>query len=267
MSIIQPNHYTLQINRDVTEICQPLFQRYELDHFCYARYNFNSSLMTVLITDGLLLNHHFKQKYMITPSIPNKLFNKKFYYIAFPNLSDGFNQAVYDYQTIFKLNYPIYCFDIYPEYFDLFIYAAKGQSSNIINSYLNNMDVLEKFKFYFKEKAEKLIKQTEQHMLLIPKNMQSNINSIVNTQKLENYFDNKIKHYKLEGKYKNITLTKREVETFICIAQGYTIKEAAKLMNISHRTAETYINNARNKLHITKKSEILNILRQNNLII
>lgn len=68
-----------------------------------------------------------------------------------------------------------------------------------------------------------------------------------------------IKRYILSGKYEGIVLPKREADTLGYLAQGNSIKEIAKLMQLSPRTVRYYIDNAKNRLKTTRKSELIKI--------
>jgi DNA-binding CsgD family transcriptional regulator len=59
-----------------------------------------------------------------------------------------------------------------------------------------------------------------------------------------------------------VILTKRESDCIRFLAQGKSMKESAKLLKLSPRTVESYINNVKNKTGFNYKSELLNgILR------
>jgi hypothetical protein len=80
-------------------------------------------------------------------------------------------QEFNDYRDLFNINHPIYFLERYKDYTEHYCYAAETHNSEIVNFYLENIDILEKFKFYFKDKARKLIKYSENNRLLIPDKM------------------------------------------------------------------------------------------------
>jgi DNA-binding CsgD family transcriptional regulator len=63
-----------------------------------------------------------------------------------------------------------------------------------------------------------------------------------------------------------IILTKREKECIRLTMLGNTAKETGKILKISNRTVEYYLENARNKLGCTKRSELLNAVVEGGLL-
>jgi DNA-binding CsgD family transcriptional regulator len=49
-------------------------------------------------------------------------------------------------------------------------------------------------------------------------------------------------------------------------AQGHAIKEVAKIIDLSPRTVESYLNNVKLKIGITKKSELIHFISKNGLL-
>lgn len=52
-----------------------------------------------------------------------------------------------------------------------------------------------------------------------------------------------------------LELTPRESEALMMIAKGYSVKESARLMNISHHTVSGYIKEIYRKLHVNSRAE------------
>jgi DNA-binding NarL/FixJ family response regulator len=52
-----------------------------------------------------------------------------------------------------------------------------------------------------------------------------------------------------------LELTPREHEALTMIAKGFSVKESAKLMNISHHTVSGYIKEIYRKLHVNSRAE------------
>ncbi|MEO8402099.1 MAG: LuxR C-terminal-related transcriptional regulator [Gammaproteobacteria bacterium] len=62
----------------------------------------------------------------------------------------------------------------------------------------------------------------------------------------------------LRGTFHNASYyTKREKECLFYILRGKTARETGKLLNLSTRTIETYINNLKIKLNVSTKSELI----------
>jgi PAS domain S-box-containing protein len=63
--------------------------------------------------------------------------------------------------------------------------------------------------------------------------------------------------YYLAGKYRGVYLTRREAECLVCLSRGLTNKETAKLLKISHRTTEGYIQAVKQKFNCHTRSALI----------
>ncbi len=61
----------------------------------------------------------------------------------------------------------------------------------------------------------------------------------------------------------SFSLSTRENECLYYLSQGYTLKEIAKTLNLSPRTIETFINKLKIKTRIYKKSELIDLYKNN----
>jgi DNA-binding CsgD family transcriptional regulator len=179
-----------------------------------------------------------------------------------------FNQACYDQRNLFNLGHPLFLFERYIGYFDLFLFFSTTNNESIINFYINNIDVLEKFGQFFKEKAAKLIIAANAQKIIIPTDMRPNFKGLTDPITLAQLDKQKflgqlnVKRYQLSGKYQHVSLTARELECIKCLATGYTAKETANFLRLSIRTIETYISNIKVKLDCHRKSQIIKIITE-----
>ncbi len=61
------------------------------------------------------------------------------------------------------------------------------------------------------------------------------------------------------------TLTLREMQTLAYLYYGFTAKETAKKLAISHRTIEVYVKNIKQKLQCRNRSQLLAVIEHNNM--
>ena len=73
------------------------------------------------------------------------------------------------------------------------------------------------------------------------------------------------KNYLLSGKYKDISIARRELDVLRHLVVGCTIKEVATLLKLSPRTVEGYFYNIKLKLGLYKKSEIIKVISEYDL--
>lgn len=266
-NMLPSNHYLLSVTEDMQGICEILFKSSPINHFGYQRIYDDNSVFFLINNGELVKNHANIKRYPMTPYINKKMMDKSFYYLAIPN-QQQFDQAIYDFSQMFGLYYPIYLFEIYEEYFDVYFFGCKYNDSAVINFYINNMEILENFKFYFKDKAAKIINKLEQDRLVIPPDMCSNVTLLKKELFCKKTLINELipNRYQLNLNNNHSSISKREMETIRFLCHGYSVKEAAKLMKISPRTVEQYFNNLKIKLGLGRKSQIINFFLENNIL-
>lgn len=172
-------------------------------------------------------------------------------------------QSFSDYRNLFNVTYPIYFCEMGTDYIDILVYGSTPNNSNIINFYLNNLNFLENFKYYFKEKAQKIIEKSNKNRIILPEKMRPNLGGN-NIETLKYPFT--VKRYTIPVKAGEVQITKREIDVIRCFTKGYTAKEAAIVLKLSSRTVECYFNNIKVKLGLAKKSSIISKLSDLNLL-
>ena len=250
--IINDKYFSMEFHTDIHAICKPLFENTLIKHFCWLKIFKNNNIM-VISSNLQLVKHHINlRNYLLVPDMQVDLDKNKFYYICFPCLRDRFDHALFDYKTLFNLFNPIYLFEVSQDYYEVFIYGTPINSLSNVNYYLNILNKLENFKFYFKEKAIPFIKKTTNIEIVIPNDRIPQL-FITHSKNLTNKCQGK----KLEIKGKNLTLSNRELEVVQWIGRGCTIKDIAKTLQLSPRTVEQYLNNVKIKSGIKKKAKSL----------
>lgn len=272
--ILPGNHYSLKNVPDVAEICE-ILQQFKITYFCYSRF-FNDGSAYVLINHGESLEHHCRQQYPVCPPISTEYRGKKFHYLPYLDQITGkepkaVGHVFQDYRQIFNFSYPLYFIESTIDYIDLYAYATSADNIDALNFYLNNLDVFEKFKFYFKDKADKLIERSNINRIVFPKHMYSAVQESreksqypKRKEKLLNQLEPK--KYLLNKNGINFKVTKRELEVLKNLALGCTLKETAESLKISPRTTEEYFNNLKSKFCLNRKSELLKFMVEFDLI-
>ena len=267
---VPENHYVFSTLPEVIEICRFLLP-YGITNFFYMRV-FDDHKLFALINNPDYLKYFVKKEYKLTPPIPPFCLREKFFYLGLPQDSSPFNQVYYEARNLFNIDHIIYLIERYDDYYDTYSFASTPNNPQIINFYLNNMELLEKFKFFFKEKAAKLIERSYENRVIIPPEKRPSfggLNNPVNKNDMD-YPQGllpqmSIRHYNIDYHNKKISLTQREIESIQCLCHGYSIKEAARHLAISPRTVESYLNNVKDKLNLQKKSELIDIIEKFNL--
>ncbi len=272
-NIIDQKHYLWKVIPEVNAICEPLFRKAGITYFNYARaYNDGSiaglfshpewllySLVHGVSPSGIELRGFERFSLLgseILPSSPMDLKKYKKCVDAFKNLL-GF-----DYMLC--INYQE------PDYYEAFAFASTVGNSGIVNFYLNNLEYLDKFTHFFRDKASLLIENAskpENKILRIKDRPEEFEGLIVPPDKSFKAPPKNIlpDNYPLILSKTGTPLSTRELDCMAFIANGRTAKEIGKLMKISNRTVEAHIYNIKNKLDCNRKSEIVDIALENRL--
>lgn len=156
----------------------------------------------------------------------------------------------------------------YENYIEIYCFATKIEKTQIANLYLNQFDILKRFKIFFYDQIAKRFDFENKEALAVQKNKtsffweaNSKIISNLSFQKdkdIKTFLnETKISRHWLGGNDTHIFLTSRESECLKYLSTGKTMKEIAKIMNLSPRTVESYITNLKIKMGVTSKSDLI----------
>lgn len=137
---------------------------------------------------------------------------------------------------------------------EFFGFATNPENMSINNWYLNNIDLLESFIFFFKNQAKDLILLAENDRYILPKNL-----PIANSKiYIDNISMNLRKQFLSEiSDEATYNLTKRQKDCLFCLVNGMTIKEIARTLHLSPKTVEHYLNAIKIRLNANTRSELI----------
>jgi DNA-binding CsgD family transcriptional regulator len=246
-------HVAWKVADDVKAICQPLFDRFGINYFNYGIVYPDGS-GTVLVSDRHWFEHYVTNRFKVNSAAGNSGVHLWSSYMDAAALSDARNYFNHDYGiSIFKPG---------KHYCENLEFAATRDNHKILDFYFNNLDLLHAFVLYFKETARKLITLANHQRFIIPSDMQSESMRNFNEEKKIFLEEIQPKKYYLEADNRPLYLTRREVEVLKHYSSGCSIKEIAKQMHISPRSVETYLTNAKVRLGVHNKVEIIKIMSQ-----
>ncbi|MCK4608982.1 MAG: hypothetical protein KAT71_05840 [Gammaproteobacteria bacterium] len=153
-------HISYTAAADMQEICKPLFDNLNLNLFSMSRYYHNGSCAHLTTCQKALHHHIMKNNTFCGPLISAGIHLWNNY--APPEILN-------DFATYFGLHNGITLCNKNTEYLELFNLAAPASNSAVIDAYFNNLDLLEQYLLYFKDKASKLITQASKERLMAPK--------------------------------------------------------------------------------------------------
>jgi DNA-binding CsgD family transcriptional regulator len=133
----------------------------------------------------------------------------------------------------------------------------------VLNPLYINREYLELFILYFNDNAAHLINRTEH--LKIPKEFIEDhsapdlrAKNFVFEEMEQEFLDSiNAKYYKIKKLQQQYSLSGRELQCLELILQNKITKQIANLLNLTTRTAETYIDNLKKKLDCHTKNEMV----------
>lgn len=149
------------------------------------------------------------------------------------------------------------------EHHELYSFGSNANDGMAMNKYLNNINYFESFVLYFNNQI-KNIKQLsmEESKISIPN---FNKDKLIGADKnyLQKAMPLKTDRFIVKLDNANDGISMREKQCLSLTVQGHSAKEIAKILEISHRTVEGYIENIKLKFGITKKSALWKIMSSN----
>lgn len=156
--------------------------------------------------------------------------------------------------------------------YELCCFGTNTDRFKSFDFYLNNMNLLKTFIAYFKDKSMPIIKSANEkkHQLLLDGYVDDfKKNKIFNNQ---NFIDDNIPDFSIDryvinvGKDKSVYLTKREIQCLLLTLQGKSAKKVAAILNISPKSVEFYIKNAKTKWGCYSKQQLFQKALQSGLL-
>lgn len=239
---------------DVRDILKPL-QQLGIIYFTYAKSE-NNGNRTYLSTHPDILEKYLQEEYYLKGNVesrPEKYKNQIIFWDTLPK------QYIYD-QLIRSSNidHGIFMINQETDYCEFYGFATKKGNYQVINNYINHVDVLKNFCLYFKDRAKKIIRRAEANKISLP--FHNDTLDFVNDPK-NIIFDNAL------IEQKNIlTLSVRQKDCATLLLKGMQYKEIAQILNISSRTVETHINYLKRKLNCSNKIELILQLSKSTLV-
>lgn len=243
------NHITLTTTQEMIDLSTPL-KMLQVAFFSYTRFYFDGGSISLLTNANW---YHFFLKREIPGSV--NVFNLKTGCYLWSELFP--EEAVFDAKNNFKIDNGIQFTYKEKDFIEVFSFASNPKNHKAIGYFIANIDLLEKFNAYFKTRASDLINKALKNKIIIPDVMRGyqEVTAGFTLGQAE-----RKKFLSLIG-YADIVhgLSNREYECLQYISRGKTNKEVARILSISPRTVETYINKMKDKLNCVSKSQLTEI--------
>lgn len=238
------NDITFQTISDMISICEPLLQCFKIHYFTFDKvYQDGSSIR--LTTHGNWIEHYYT----------NELYRKAAFDKDPKHYKNGFalwlnlgREPVYSAAYEFNIDNGITLIQTQQNSCEFFHFSGTPQQQYLNNFYIENIHLLERFIYYFKEKAALMIKLAEANRIYLPR-ISSEFNTFDEQQKL---FICDIAHLNSHDMGEDFilhsSLTPKQREVINWLRKGKTALEISIILKQSVRTIEMHINHIKMKL-------------------
>lgn len=146
---------------------------------------------------------------------------------------------------------------------EVIAFASSPDNTNIVNFYLNNLNLLKRFKFHFIEKAANLIKiANTERVILLPKMVRDANFTIENKVSAGNHQFSKPEF----DFYPFCALSERELQCYALLIRGFRLAAMSEILNIAIPTVNNYISRIKEKLGCRKKEEMIHMAEKADLM-
>ena len=265
--ILKNNNIMFTSGRDITEICKPL-KKFGITSFNYVKTYHDGSQVNLANTTEWLEYFYKNEFYQIGAfeRHPSKYESGS---ALWSQLSG--QKVFYDARQYFNIDNGITIIEKQLDSCDFYYFGTTADNRNIVNFYLNNIDLLKRFILYFKDRANLIIKQANENRIILPNHFEQHVtpdeSEIYMLEKFKKEFlkETAIKNFALTGELEGEVLTNKQLNCITYLIEGKTAKEIAKVIGISYRTVEGHIIKLKTRFNCQTKTELITKLLKNGL--
>lgn len=142
------------------------------------------------------------------------------------------------------------------DYNDFWFFGTVRDNTEILNYYINNINLFKEFTIYFKNIFSNIIDNHDKSQLIVSK-----VKKLTYTDEQDKKAEKILQKMRLKSYHlkDDIYLSWRERECLLHLSTGKTMKEIARLINLSPRTVEYYINTLKQKTKSNTKSSLIRL--------
>ncbi|KTD48658.1 Bacterial regulatory protein, luxR family [Legionella rubrilucens] len=263
-------HHALQSAHNVQEICSPALKLLGVSYFNYIKVYNDDCSRELLASHAPWIKHFYENALFQSACIVDieHLLPKGFYLWTELDKKD----PAYFQGRDFNIDNGISFVSKTAKATYIYIFASTPAQYGMNNFYIANIDLLQRFIHYFNDKAKPLIDEASKNRIILPEQQSispNKINYLSLSDKARGQFleETKVERYFLFNESQDLYLTRKQGLCASLLVKGYTSKQIAKEVNISHRTVEGYFLKMKNKMEESlkrtlSKNQIIQILQQ-----
>lgn len=268
--------YNAAFLKDIQSICNPLFQNLPITHFIYKRVFQDGYYFLVSsdfdVTQKFMVSMKSSEDILFEDAWPAREEIQKY---IWPQKQHEYIASGLEILRCFGISHGLNIVRRREEdkSIENIIFATSFSDVDIHNFFLNNFEIFNRFIFYFKNKAHKIIENPTTKKLaysnfyhLKMQKLQLERSQVRDVRKI--LFDSFIEQTKITkfilkvGYAQDVTLSKMQIQCLYQLSRGKTAKEIARCFGISPRTVQTHLNFVKEKLDVSSKACILKYLSE-----
>lgn len=250
--------YNKAISFQLKYICQPFMDASKASVIAYHRVYYDGSAVSVATNYKLLKEYYLyvRRKGLFFLSHLHNIPENKLFYFLWPDVVENELHNL-------MINLGIWNgFNIYIKHRDCienFVFIGELDNKSLQNYCINNLDLVDSFIGYFKEKAHKFIYNIDKRDMAFFNHCNTISPTTPSiTSKPSSVFD--IKKIPLYINNNKIYLTKRQALCISFIADGHSVKNASSILKISYRTIEKHLDNIRLKADNIYRDKLIDLV-------
>lgn len=258
------NHYAIQVTEEIKQICKPLFDYTPITFFNYVKIYNNGSRLSVA-SNPYWLKHYFDNQLQECTVFTNDKVALRYKFIS--HLMYPTNKVILDAKE-FNICHGFSITNVLDDGCEYFHFATTNDHEQILNFYINNFDLLERFILYFKEKSKYLLNKLKPYQPLNPMSMdikEKEIELINENNKNKFIRETALDQLITEINGKEISLSIREAQCLFFLTQGKSAKEIGRELALSNRTIENYLHKIKSKFNCYTRYDLLQLLEKHHL--
>ncbi len=239
-----------KIEREVCVIAEPLLNNSPVEFFYYGRNYPNGGAFRLTTNDNYFQTWLVNKHAWAATYLPQGL--------HLWNDSQPVDQIKIR-EEQFQYGNGLFWIQHHAEYTEIFGYAPAANQS-LAHFILNQKSMIEKFNFYFKDKAKKMIHKAEKNLIFAAakQDIPTDINASQTVDRNKLMSSTQFKTFEFNS-HLGVSLGFKEQVVFQGILKGETAKKIAESLNVSQKTAETYMYRLKNKFQCKTRAELIKL--------
>lgn len=246
----------------IRKLTEHLFIQFGITYFCRQSVT-NDGYWELLGNLPDWLDHSAsKEFFKIDPSLLHPdYYETGITYISDHTVPDFLKAMLDECKRAYDINHTLCIFEKNNHGGDWYFFATTQDNKNITNTYIANVQSLYRYIKYFNSEAKKILQANLDFKVNIPLLKNEPFDSPKNKIDLTpiTFIDDDI------SDFGDICISPRENDCLKYLVSGKTIKETAKLLNLSPRTVEEYINRIKQKTGCKYKRDLITLFQNKHI--